>query len=340
MSTRKSLPHIKNDQTVKAEISSFLEYIESEIKSQKFGKTPASLYEPIRYLMGLGGKRLRPMLTMLAYSLYRADAKSIARYAVAVEAFHNFTLMHDDIMDNAPLRRGSQTVHEKWNVNTAILSGDVMLVKVYDLFSSLEAEKFREVVQAFNKCAAEVCEGQQWDMEFETTAIVTEAQYLNMIRLKTAVLLGFSLELGAILADAALPDRKALREFGTNIGLGFQLKDDLLDAYADPRKFGKQVGGDIIANKKTYLLIKTLEKVKGKSKTSLDKWLTARKFNKKEKVEAVKAIFSEAGIPALTEKKINHYFKKGFQHLENINADPSMKATLRSYTENLIERQS
>src|SRR5690606_18562357 len=176
-----------------------------------------------------GGKRLRPMLTLLSYSLFKDDVKSITPYAIAVEAFHNFTLMHDDIMDKAPIRRGKPTVHKKWNTNTAILSGDVMLVKVYDLFSTLEGEKLKRVIQAFNKCAAEVCEGQQWDMEFENSNAVNETQYLQMIRLKTAVLLGFSLELGAILGDASQEDQIALREFGINIGLGFQLKDDLLD---------------------------------------------------------------------------------------------------------------
>ena len=261
----------------------YLSLLEKEISKQKYGKQPASLYEPIRYLMSLGGKRLRPMLALLSYSLYKNDAKAIVPYAVAVEAFHNFTLMHDDIMDKAPLRRGKQTVHEKWNVNTAILSGDVMLVKVYDMFLGIEPEKLKVVLKAFNQCAAEVCEGQQWDMEFETTDRVTEAEYINMIRLKTAVLLGFSLELGAILADAPEEDRKALREFGTNIGIGFQLKDDLLDAYADPEKFGKQVGGDIIANKKTFLLIKAREKAQGKTKKQLDEWLALRKFNKNKK---------------------------------------------------------
>jgi geranylgeranyl diphosphate synthase, type II len=193
------------------DLKTYLAYIESEIKNQKFGKEPVSLYEPIRYLMSLGGKRLRPMLTLIAYNLYREDIKSVTKYAIAVEAFHNFTLMHDDIMDKAPLRRGNKTVHERWNINTAILSGDVMLVKVYEMFRSLESEKFKEVIEAFNKCAAEVCEGQQWDMEFENTLKVSEAQYLNMIKLKTAVLLGFSLELGAILGDAPASDRKALR---------------------------------------------------------------------------------------------------------------------------------
>ncbi|HEY3430183.1 MAG TPA: polyprenyl synthetase family protein, partial [Cyclobacteriaceae bacterium] len=219
----------------------YIQLIEQEIKKNKFGKQPASLYEPIRYLMGLGGKRMRPLLTLLAYSLYKDDVKEAIPYAVAVEAFHNFTLMHDDIMDNAPLRRGNKTVHEKWNVNTAILSGDVMLVKVYEMFADLESDKLKKVLKAFNACAAEVCEGQQWDMEFETTSRVKESQYVEMIRQKTAVLLGFSLELGAILGDAPAEDQEALKNFGINIGIGFQLKDDLLDAYADPKKFGKQV---------------------------------------------------------------------------------------------------
>jgi geranylgeranyl diphosphate synthase type II len=318
----------------------YLSLLEKEISKQKYGKQPASLYEPIRYLMSLGGKRLRPMLALLSYSLYKDDTKAIVPYAVAVEAFHNFTLMHDDIMDKAPLRRGKQTVHEKWNVNTAILSGDVMLVKVYEMFLGIEPEKLKVVLKAFNQCAAEVCEGQQWDMEFETTDHVTEAEYINMIRLKTAVLLGFSLELGAILADASEEDRKALREFGTNIGIGFQLKDDLLDAYADPEKFGKQVGGDIIANKKTFLLIKAREKAQGKTKKQLDEWLALKKFNKSKKVAGVKAIYDELGVPALAEKKIDQFFRKGFDSLEKVSVNPETRALLRGYAEALIERQS
>jgi len=320
-------------------IKKYQEYIEHEIKKHKYGKDPVSLYEPIRYLMNIGGKRMRPMLTLLSYSLFKEDVKTIVPYAVAVEAFHNFTLMHDDIMDNAPLRRGNVTVHEKWNVNTAILSGDVMQVKVYDMLLGLPAEKFKAVVTSFNECATEVCEGQQWDMEFETKDVVTEAQYINMIRQKTAVLLGFSLEMGAILADASLEDRKALREFGTNIGIGFQLKDDLLDAYADPRKFGKQVGGDIIANKKTFLLIKALDRATGKQKKELNSWLSEKKFKKQEKVNAVKEIYDALKIPSLTEKKINQYFTKGFSQLEKLSS-PNGKEILNSFAENLIERQS
>lgn len=321
-------------------IAQYQQWLEQEIKKQKFGKSPASLYEPIRYIMDLGGKRLRPMLTLLSYSLFRDDVKRIVPYALAVESFHNFTLMHDDIMDKAPLRRGKATVHEKWNTNTAILSGDVMLIKVYDLFLSLEAGQLKEVLASFNKCAAEVCEGQQWDMEFETTDRVSEKQYLDMIRLKTAVLLGYSLELGAILANAPEDDRRALRDFGTLIGTGFQLRDDLLDAFADPKKFGKQVGGDILANKKTYLLIKALEKAEGQTKKDLLFWLNAKKFRASEKITAVKGIYNQLSIAAAVEAKIDSYFRKGFESLDRVTANPAQLTLLRNFTRDLIERQS
>lgn len=315
------------------------ELIEKEISKRQFGKQPESLYEPIRYIMSIGGKRMRPLLTVLAYSLYKKDVRNVVPYAVSVEAFHNFTLLHDDIMDKAPLRRGMATVHEKWNINTAILSGDVMLVKVYDMLLTLPTDKLKSVLYAFNKCAAEVCEGQQLDMDFEKRSSVTEKEYITMIKLKTAVLLGYALELGAILANAGNEQQKALREFGINIGIGFQLKDDLLDAYADPKKFGKQVGGDIIANKKTYLLIQALEKAKGKQKQELNTWLEAGSFNKKQKVAAVKSIYDALQVPQLTEKKINHYFNKGFASLEKVKGNASAKEQLRKFAEDLIGRQ-
>jgi geranylgeranyl diphosphate synthase type II len=277
------------------------------------------------------------MFVMLSYSIYKKDAEKIVSYAAAVEAFHNFTLMHDDIMDKAPLRRGKATVHEKWNVNTAILSGDVMLVRVYDMFLSLEGSKLNQVLRAFNQCAAEVCEGQQWDMEFESKTKVTEAQYIEMIRLKTAVLLGFSLELGAILADAPKADQIALREFGVNIGIGFQLKDDLLDVYADQKKFGKQVGGDIIYNKKTFLLIKALEKAKGKQQKELKEWLSAKKFNAKKKVAAITGIYNSLGIAEQTELKVNWYFEKGFDQLNEVDTNGSL---LIDFTQELMARQA
>ncbi|MBX2961462.1 MAG: polyprenyl synthetase family protein [Cyclobacteriaceae bacterium] len=321
-------------------IDEYKHLIEQEIQHQNFGKEPDSLYEPIRYLMNIGGKRMRPLLVLLGYSLFKKSVKQAIPYAVAVEAFHNFTLMHDDIMDNAPLRRGNVTVHEKWNVNTAILSGDVMLVKVYDMFLSLKPETLKAVIKSFNMCAAEVCEGQQWDMEFETMNEVTVAQYIDMIRQKTAVLLGFSLELGGMLASASKADCKALREFGVNIGIGFQLMDDLLDAYADPKKFGKQVGGDILANKKTFLLITALERANRQQHAELKQWLQTKKFNKQAKVKAVKQIFSDLQIPELTEGKIKQYFDKGFKQLERVDGNKSAKKTLRDFTEGLIARQS
>ncbi len=321
-------------------ISTYKRLIDQEISKHKFGQAPDSLYEPIRYLMGLGGKRMRPLLVLMAYALFKKNVKPVVRYAVAVEAFHNFTLMHDDIMDNAPLRRGNVTVHEKWNVNTAILSGDVMLVRVYDMFLTLEPDILTKVLKAFNACAAEVCEGQQWDMEFETLDNVSVEKYMHMIKQKTAVLLGFSLELGGILAHASTADCKALREFGINIGIGFQLMDDLLDAYADPKKFGKQVGGDIIADKKTFLLITALEKASTLQRKELNHWLEAKKFDKQKKITAVKTLYNQLDIPLLTEKKINQYFTKGFKSLEKINGNKISKNILKGFTEELIARQS
>jgi geranylgeranyl diphosphate synthase type II len=323
-----------------ATISTYQNWIEREIHKQKYGNEPNSLYDPIRYLMALGGKRLRPMLTMLSYNLFQNNVRKIVPYAVAVEAFHNFTLMHDDIMDKAPVRRGEPTVHEKWNSNTAILSGDVMLVKVYDMFLRLSPDKLKWVLQAFNQCAAEVCEGQQWDMEFEQFEIVSERQYINMIKLKTAVLLGFSLELGGILGDASEADCRTLRRVGINIGIGFQLMDDLLDAYADPKKFGKQVGGDIIANKKTFLLIKALERAGGRQRSNLRKWIAAKKFRKPEKILAVKELYDALDIPALTKKKVRQFFEKGFVAMGTLQCRDDRSEMLRLYLEKLIARQS
>ncbi len=317
----------------------FLALIEKEIKKQKFGKKPDSLYDPIRYIMSLGGKRLRPLLVLLSYSLYKKNPESIIKYAVAVEAFHNFTLMHDDIMDKAPLRRGKSTVHEKWNVNTAILAGDVMLVKVYEMFLDLPENKLIRVLKAFNQCAAEVCEGQQWDMEFETRDKVSEREYIQMIRLKTAVLLGFSLELGAILADAPDKDRQALREFGVNLGIGFQLKDDWLDVYADEGKFGKQVGGDIISNKKTFLLIKAIEKAQGKQRKELNEWLSVKRFSKEKKVKAVTFIYNSLKVDELTENKAADYFMKAFMKIDELSLNERSKE-LKFFASQLIDRES
>lgn len=312
--------------------------LESQISAMPFGKQPPSLYEPIRYVMRLGGKRIRPMLTLLSYAMFRDDVRPIVPYAVAVEVFHNFTLMHDDIMDRAPLRRGKPTVHEKWNLSTAILSGDVMLVKVYELFSSLDPSTFRTAVEAFNACATKVCEGQQWDMHFEGTDRVTEAAYLRMIQYKTAELLGFSLELGTILAGADEASRNRLREFGLLIGTGFQLRDDLLDAYGDPGRFGKQTGGDILANKKTFLLIKALERAGSAERKELTYWLNVKKFDKKKKVKAVIAIYDKLKIPQLTSRKADRYFAKAFALLDHFPNTPA-RENLRTFTQLLMDRQ-
>jgi geranylgeranyl diphosphate synthase, type II len=313
--------------------------IEARIAQLPVGTQPARLYDPIRYIMALGGKRMRPLLVLLGYHSLADGWETAVPYAVAAEMFHNFTLLHDDIMDQAPLRRGQPTVHEKWNVNTALLSGDVMLVRTYQEFLSLPPTLLGPVLAKFSRCAAEVCEGQQYDMDFETRPTVTEAEYLDMIRLKTAVLLGFSLELGAQLAGAAPAQATALYEFGVNVGVGFQLMDDLLDVYADQAKFGKQVGGDIIANKKTFLLLKALELAQGPAQQALQGWLAAPQFDKAEKVRAVTALYNQLGIRALTEQKMEGYFAQGFAALDQAGLAPARVQALREFAQGLIQRE-
>ena len=316
-----------------------LQALQEEIEKNTYGDHPTELYEPIRYIMTLSGKRLRPLMTLMAAALYTDDWRKALKPAQAVEVFHNFTLMHDDIMDCAPLRRGQPTVHEKWNANTAILSGDVMLVRAYDLLLDVDNQHIKRVIKRFSTTAAEVCEGQQLDMNFETRWDVTEAEYLNMIRLKTSVLLGFALEMGGIIAGADEIATQLLYEAGVSMGIGFQLKDDLLDVYGDPAKFGKQVGGDIIANKKTFLLIEALERAEGTTKDELDRWLVAEEFDKEEKVQAVTRIYETLGIQAITQQKISEYFDKGFDCLERVEADPARKIPLLGFVHQLVERE-
>ncbi len=314
--------------------------ITQQIEKLNYGEKPIELYEPIAYLMAIGGKRMRPLLTVLAYELYQKAEENTFNAALAVEIFHNFTLMHDDIMDEAPLRRGQATVHEKWNAPVAILSGDVMLVRAYDqLLEYCPPDKLALVLKKFNKCAAEVCEGQQHDMNFEQQLTVSEGAYIDMIRQKTAVLLGFSLEYGGILANAEENETDMLYQMGVNVGLGFQLMDDLLDVYADQSKFGKQVGGDIISNKKTYLLIKALELVRGEDKEKLNFWINQTQFDKQEKVKAVKEIYQNIGIKELAESKMNEYFELGFQNLEDLQASNEKKNLLSEFFQYLIKRE-
>lgn len=320
-------------------LTQFVQALNEEFSQQTYGEHPEELYEPIRYLMSLGGKRMRPLMTLMATALFTDDWQKAIKPATAVEVFHNFTLMHDDIMDKAPLRRGKPTVHAKWNDNTAILSGDVMLVQAYELLMFVEDAKFKKALKRFNRTAAEVCEGQQLDMNFENRENVSEEEYLEMIKLKTSVLLGYALELGGIIGGASEKSCDLLYNIGLNIGLGFQLKDDLLDVYGDPEKFGKQVGGDIISNKKTFMLIEALEKAEGETKLALDKWLSLKEFDATEKVKAVTAIYDILGIREVATIKINTYFDKAFEALDSLKVDEDRKLILRTFAETLIDRE-
>lgn len=317
-----------------------VERINTEIQHTQFGSNPEELYEPVRYFMGLGGKRLRPLLTIFGAWLFSDDFEKAVKPSLAVETFHNFTLMHDDIMDNAPLRRNQQTVHEKWNQNVAILSGDVMLVKAYDFLLKTDVDLYPEVFAAFNKCAAEVCEGQQLDVNYEKRDTVSEEEYIEMIRLKTAVLLGYALELGARIGRADEKDVQLLRQAGENMGIAFQLKDDLLDVYGDQKKFGKQVGGDIVANKKTYLLIQALQKATGKTLKELKELLGGKVADPQEKVKQVTAIYDSLNIKECTEQLIEHYINKAMDELLAVNCSFYRKSLLKSYFLRLAERES
>ncbi|WP_462253468.1 polyprenyl synthetase family protein [Ekhidna sp.] len=316
-----------------------LQKLEEALANLPLGNQPENLYDPIRYLLSLGGKRLRPMLVLLGYGLKKDDYESIISPALAVEVFHNFTLMHDDIMDEAPLRRGQPTVHEKWNQTVAILSGDTMMVKAYDQLLEGPHDSLSEAVRKFNKCAVEVCEGQQLDMNYEEYETVTEGQYIEMIRLKTAVLLGFSLEYGGLLAGMDVEQLTQLNTIGEKAGIGFQLMDDLLDVYGDQAKFGKQVGGDIVSNKKTYLLIKALELANDSQKAEMDKWIAASDFDISEKVNAIKNIYGELGIFELTQQKMNEYYDEAFALLEKMEIREEGKLALVEFFEKLMKRE-
>ena len=316
------------------------ELIENEISKLTFGDHPRELYEPISYILSLGGKRMRPLLVLLGYSIYKDNPKDIVRPALATEVFHNFTLMHDDIMDQAPLRRGKPTVHEKWDQTVAILSGDTMLVKAYELFLDLEKSLIPPIISLFNKTAVEVCEGQQIDMNFESREEVKEEEYMEMIRLKTALLLGFSLQAGGLMAQADTRDQQLLYDIGECMGVGFQLMDDLLDVYGDQDKFGKKVGGDIVANKKTYLLIKAMELAKGKNKIDLLSLISKDDADESEKVQSVKKIYDELGIRKLTTHAMNSYFDKAFTLIEKLDGSDESKKVLLQFSRHLMKRES
>ena len=320
----------------------FLAALEEEISRLDIGQNPSELYDPIHYLLRLGGKRIRPVLCLLTYSLFKSDWEKQVPAALSVEIFHNFTLMHDDIMDKAPLRRGKQTVHEKWNDNIAILSGDVMLVNAYQYLNKVEGlslVQFQHLLGRLSRIAAEVCEGQQFDMNFESRDDVTVEEYIEMIRLKTSVLIGFSMEMGGLLASAPASVSDSLYRIGETIGLGFQLKDDLLDVYGDPEKFGKQPGGDIVANKKTYLLIKAFEKAKDSTLGSLEAWVAATDYDAAEKVHAVTAIYDSLNLKAETEAVIASYFDQAFTEIQTLAISEEQKSALVKFMSGLVDRE-
>ncbi len=320
-------------------INEYQDHFFDYLKSQKISKNPRNLYEPIDYILQLGGKRMRPVLTLMTAEIFNADYKKALPAAMAVEVFHNFSLVHDDIMDDAPLRRGKVTVHEKWNINTGILSGDAMLILAYQYFEKYEPKIFRKLAKIFSKTALEVCEGQQYDVDFETRNDVTISEYLKMIEFKTAVLVAAAMKMGAIIAETSKENAKLIYQFGLNLGLAFQLQDDYLDAFGDPITFGKQVGGDIIENKKTFLYIKAIEFATPTQKEELTKWFSQHLEDNSIKIDAVKEIFNATNASIATQKAIQGFTFKAFKTLDKLKISENKKAILRTFGQNLMERK-
>ncbi len=316
-----------------------LEKINEYIKNLPLEKEPRGLYEPIRYILSLGGKRIRPVLMMMAYELWRNDSEKILPLAVALETFHNFTLLHDDVMDHADVRRGMPTVHKKWDENTAILSGDNMLVLAFRWMQQCPAEKMPAVLKVFTDTAVEIDEGQQYDVDFESRDDVREEEYIEMIRLKTSVLLACAVKIGAIMAEAPAEDIENLYKFGESIGLSFQLQDDYLDVYGDPKVFGKAIGGDITSNKKTYMLINAFNKAEGADKEELTRWINAKEFDREEKVKAVTALYNKLGIDKMAKAKMEQYYNDAIAYLDKVNVSDDKKQALRQYADMMMKRE-
>ena len=308
------------------------------IDNMPYERRPQSLYEPIRYVLSLGGKRIRPVLMMLGYALFKDDPESIVQTAVGLETYHNFTLLHDDFMDNAPMRRGHQTVHEKWDANTAILSGDTMLVLAYKLIAACPSTQLKGIIDLFTETALEIDEGQQYDIEFETRQDVTEDEYIEMIRLKTSVLLACALKMGALQAGASEEDCQLLYKFGEAIGLAFQLQDDYLDVYGDPATFGKRIGGDILSDKKTYMLINAFLKADTAQRAELESWIGRADVDPEEKIRAVTRLYNEIGIDQLAQEKINHFFEESKAFLDAVSVPEERKQELRAYVAKMMKR--
>jgi len=309
------------------------------IAELNFKNEPNSLFAPIKYILSLGGKRLRPILAYMATNLFSDDIEKTTSPAIAIEMFHNFSLLHDDLMDNASLRRGQPTVHLKWNASTAVLSGDAMLIDAYNYISKVPENVLSDILKVFTTTAMQVCKGQQFDMDFEQRLNVKEFEYIEMIRLKTAVLLAASLKIGALLGGANKKEVEQLYDFGINIGLAFQLKDDLLDVYGDTQSFGKEIGGDILSNKKTFLLIKALENSNEKDNATLQKWISAKNFDTDAKINAVKKIYDELNLDFITNKLIQKYYLAGLKCLSEVDVSEDRKRELLIYTNNLMNRE-
>ena len=320
-------------------IYQYQEFISDYLLTQYETKEPRNLYEPIHYIMKLGGKRMRPVLTLMSAEVFDADYNLALPAALAVEVFHNFSLVHDDIMDDAPLRRGNETVHEKWNTNTAILSGDAMLILAYQYFEKYNTDVFRDLAKLFSKTALEVCEGQQWDVDFETRNDVSIIEYLKMIEYKTAVLVAAAMKMGAIVAETSQKNADLIYDFGLNLGLAFQLQDDYLDCFGNQETFGKQVGGDIIENKKTYLYLKAIEFSSDSEKQQLLHLFSIQPRDNTDKIESVKTIFNTSGASQATRQAIQDFTLKAFDTLQNISIDNEKKDVLRSFGENLMGRK-
>lgn len=312
--------------------------VNNYIDSLPYDRKPQSLYDPIRYVLKIGGKRIRPVLMLLSYNLFKEDPESILSSACGLETYHNYTLLHDDLMDNADMRRGHETVHKKWDANTAILSGDSMLVLSFQRMKQCDREHLNEVMDVFIETALQIGEGQQFDMEFETRDDVSEAEYIEMIRLKTSVLLACALKIGAILAGASAEDQENLYKFGEQIGLAFQLQDDFLDVYGDSKVFGKVIGGDITSNKKTFMLINAMLKAEGDDKQELMKWIDAKEFNREEKVAAVTALYNKLGIDKMALDKIEYYFNESRKYIDAVSVPAERKQQLLAYTAKMMKR--
>jgi len=319
-------------------IAQYQDIVTSHFASISIPNEPKGLYDPITYILSLGGKRLRPILTLMTTEIFDVDCKKAINAATAIEVFHNFSLIHDDIMDDAPLRRGKETVHEKWDLNTGILSGDAMLILAYQYFEEYEPIVFQKLAKLFSKTALEVCEGQQYDVDFETREDVTIPEYLKMIQYKTAVLVGAAMKMGAIVAGTSNENANLVYDFGINLGIAFQLQDDYLDAFGDPETFGKQVGGDIIENKKTYLYLKAMEFSTNENKVMISHLFSVQPADNTEKIKTVKEIFIATGASVATQDAIAFYTQEAFGKLNQMEISEDKKAILKVFGESLMNR--